>query len=414
MEDARYSAGAKPENMREYSNQPVLYVYPGEICSKRKKKSQIYNAYGGSSYKNSKQRNGHSGVNISGGGMSRNSNADNGGERIKLYRENEDLINSSAKDGKADAKERQSYRQNEAKAYNVRYSAASGGGERAESVRRRKISIESIVNLFGTTEERRRGDMEDAKRKAVSRRRFVQHKRKIITAALILAVFAIILLTIYKVFFVVRNISVEGTSTYTSEDVISSSGIYKGVNLYSFRSSLANNNITFHCPYIESVNVHRNVPSGVLFEVTEDVPLYYAEIYGEYKILSDGLRVLETVNADDERLQSLIKLKLPKVSYSVAGRVMEFENAKEERSVRDVLKSISSSLLSDRVTMADLRNTYEMSVAVDKKFLLKDLKLKTAAYVLEDEMFTTGNKAKIDLTDTEKTSVIIDNKTETE
>ena len=37
------------------------------------------------------------------------------------------------------------------------------------------------------------------------------------------------------------------------------------------------------------------------------------------------------------------------------------------------------------------------------------MKFKTAAKVLEDEMFATGMKAKLDLTQLEKTSVIIDN-----
>ena len=38
-----------------------------------------------------------------------------------------------------------------------------------------------------------------------------------------------------------------------------------------------------------------------------------------------------------------------------------------------------------------------------------DIKIRIAAAVLKDSMFEAGNKAYIDLTDTSKTSVIIDN-----
>ncbi|MBQ3901658.1 MAG: hypothetical protein II736_08055, partial [Clostridia bacterium] len=168
--------------------------------------------------------------------------------------------------------------------------------------------------------------------------------------------------------------------------------------------------------YVESLDVHRVVPNGVIMTVTEDVPRYYAVIFGETKILSDGLRVLGTLGEGEDIPEGLIKLKLPAVTASVEGRLVEFRTARNDRVVRDLLSALENSPLADRVNTVDLRSEFDIKVVSDSKYLLEvgnssdaEMKFKTAAKVLEDEMFATGMKAKLDLTQLEKTSVIIDN-----
>lgn len=270
--------------------------------------------------------------------------------------------------------------------------------------------------LFGNAGDRNRRDLKDVKEKAASRRRFIEHKRGLFLALLITAFAVILLGLIYKFFFVVRNIRVEGTDRYTAEEIIEASGVRYGANLYSFRSSTAGNNVTLRCPYVESLDVHRVVPNGVIMTVTEDVPRYFAVIFGETKILSDGLRVLGTLGEGEEIPEGLIKLKLPAVTASVEGRLVEFRTARNDRVVRDLLSALENSPLADRVNTVDLRSEFDIKVVSDSKYLLEvgnssdaEMKFKTAAKVLDDEMFATGMKAKLDLTQLEKTSVIIDN-----
>ena len=270
--------------------------------------------------------------------------------------------------------------------------------------------------LFGSARDRNRKDLKEVKEKATSRRKFIVHKRGLFLTLLI-AAFVIVLLTlIYKFFFVVRNIRVEGTSRYTAEEIIEASGVHYGANLYSFRSSTAGNNVTLRCPYVEKVDLHRVIPNGVVMTVTEGVPRYYAVIFGETKILSEGLRVLGTVGEGEEIPEGLIKLKLPAVKYSVEGRLVEFRMPRDDRVVRDLLGALSNSPLADRVNSVDLRSEFNIKIVCESKYLLElgdssdaELKLKTAAKVLEDEMFDSGVSAKLDLTHIEKTSVIVDN-----
>ncbi len=270
--------------------------------------------------------------------------------------------------------------------------------------------------LFGSSRERNRKDLKEVKEKAIRRRRIIEHRRGLFITLIIAAFFIVILSLIYKFFFVVRNIRVEGNGRYTAEEIIEASGVRYGANLYSFRASRAGERVTFGCPYIESVKIHRVVPNGVVMEVTEDVPKYYSVIHGETKILSDGLRVLDTVSDGEELPQGMIKVMLPEVTYSVEGRLLVFKYERNDRVIHDILTAVGESPLSDRVNSVDVRSQFDIRIVCDGKYLLElgsssdaALKLKTASYVLEDEMFKNDDKAKIDLTHPEKTSVIVDN-----
>ena len=63
-----------------------------------------------------------------------------------------------------------------------------------------------------------------------------------------------------------------------------------------------------------------------------------------------------------------------------------------------------------------LEDTYSLSMECDAKYLLNfgnyadcDIKLRVASVVLKDEMFSSENKMRVDLTKNSETTVIIDN-----
>ena len=264
-------------------------------------------------------------------------------------------------------------------------------------------------------EDKHKDDVDDARRRATARRKFVERKRGLLLALSIIFFTALLVFGFYKLVFVVRNISVEGNVTYAEEEIIEASGVKKGLNLYSFRASSTDSNVTFKCPYVEKVEVKRSPPGTVLLSVTEDTPLFCAEIFGKLTVLSDGLRVLDTVPDGETAPDGLIKLELPGVSYSVEGRLIEFAGEKDERSIRVTLDALRDSPLYGRVTKIDLRDLYEITAVCDGKYLLSlgsstdiDVKFTIAAKVLEDNMFSSGNKARINLSDPTKTSVVFD------
>ncbi len=290
----------------------------------------------------------------------------------------------------------------------------AGGGNRGQGEAEKR-------NRARRMESGRREKYGEARREAGERRRAILRRRWILLALASLAVLATLMFFGYKFIFVIKNVTVNGEGIYSAETILEASGVGEGVNLYSFRASTVEKNITLRCPYIGSVDVDRQIPNRMTITVKEDSPRYYAVIFGEYKLLSAKLRVLGEVESAEDLPQGLVKLKLPAVSYSVAGRVIKFADPKRERSVRNVLTVAEESGIKDKLTMIDLRDQFDMSMVCDAKQKLMvgseddlEYKLKIAEKILENEMFESDTKYKIDFTVDGKTGVVPDELIEVE
>lgn len=254
------------------------------------------------------------------------------------------------------------------------------------------------------------------------RRKALNHVRTISAALLIMSIFALAAFAIvYKTMYVISDFTVEGTSRYTAEEIIKASSVSGGDNLYSFSSRIAEENVTFHCPYVRTLDVNRSAPSKVSFTVVEDEPRFYADFYGETRALSASLRVLGTVDPSEAAESGLIRLRLPSVDSAMAGRILVFENERNSASMREVLGLVLASDLKCRITTVDLRSMPELKMICDDRYLLAfggaedmQVKLKIANAVMKDNLFYGNVRAEIDLTTTGTTSVVLDNQLDLE
>ena len=252
----------------------------------------------------------------------------------------------------------------------------------------------------------------------LAKRRKLGHQARRAASALLMTCLFVgcALAVVYKLVYVIRDVDVTGAHRYTSEEILSASGVKTGDNLYSFSSRIAENAITLQYPYVQELDVIRKAPSAVTFAITEDTAVFYAEIYGEIRALSPTLRVLDRVTREDIDALGLIRLRMPEIQSAMAGRVIRFREEKYTRQIRDITAKVLASSLRERITTVDLRNPYQVFAVADKRFLLDfgnnadlDIKMKVAAAVLADDLFKTDIKAQIDLSVSDSTSVILDN-----
>ncbi|MGN1410512.1 MAG: cell division protein FtsQ/DivIB, partial [Eubacteriales bacterium] len=294
------------------------------------------------------------------------------------------------------------------------------GGEKvrqSESDRPLKLIIERIINLFDSIEERGRTDEQIAKQRAIARKRFYDHKNTIITALVVVIVLAVFVVTAYKLVFVIDTFSASGSGIYDESEILASSGISLGDNLYSFDKETVSADITFRCPYIKSAEITRTLPRSVSIALEDDSELYFADIWGEYVILSPSLRVLGTIDRGQAREKGLIELVLPAVSYSVSGRAVEFVSARDERFIRNILTEVMSSELfaGGIIDKIDLSDEYAITMQAQSKYILKfgsetdcDLKLRMAYRTIDKLAEENTSPAKIDLTTVGEASVRFD------
>lgn len=296
-------------------------------------------------------------------------------------------------------------------AYQYRPGQAFGG----EAVKSQplKMIIDKIVNLFDSIEERGKRDEAIAKKRAIAWKKFSDYRHIIFTAIILIAVTVMFVSLVYKLFFVISDVNIEGSEIYNNEEILASTGFELGDNLYSFTASDAEGTITFLCPYVKSADINRTIPKSVNISLTDDTAVYYANIWGDTMKLSAGLRVLEIVDesAEISSENGLIELVLPPVKYSVAGRVLEFTDNRHDRFIRAVLSEVSESALADSgmIDAVDLSNEYEITIESGGRYLLRlggesdcDLKLRMAYKTMTSSTFDTLLPARIDLSEVGK------------
>ncbi len=268
---------------------------------------------------------------------------------------------------------------------------------------RRKIVMENIINLFESVEQRGREAVAAAKKNAVMQKRLTEHRRGFFLSLFMAAVFVAFVLLVYNLFFGIRTIYAENTKNYTEAEIIAASGVVEGDKLYSFRADETERRITFHCPYIRSVDVTRTIPNRIGFDVTSDFPQYWVNVYGTNLVLTEGLRVLGEY--DPAKHPGVVRLYLPEIRYSVTGRTLVFADERDERYVRTALNTLCDSELSDRVVLFDLRDSQNLTMYCNNIYLLRfgnmdglARKMKLAEQTIIDGAFNEGTPAEMDLT----------------
>ena len=253
--------------------------------------------------------------------------------------------------------------------------------------------------------------METARRARVIRK----IRDGVISFSLIFAVLIVMCVVVYRLLFVIGDISARGNEKYSSEEIVLASGVDKGDHLYSFSSKEMGELLMLRCPEISSVDVDRTPPGTITVNVTEEKPAFYADFYGEYRLLSSSLRLLRSVTEEEARSLGCIKLKLPDILQATAGMKISFADVRNDSYIYDTCANVLGSDLSKRTGSVDLSDKFNMTMTVDSRYKIKlgdsesvETKLRIAAAVLEDEMFKKDIKATIDVTDLSETGVVVD------
>lgn len=134
-----------------------------------------------------------------------------------------------------------------------------------------------------------------------------KNKKKIFITILLLLV--VVGVTLFTPIFNIKAINVVGNAKIKQEDIVTTSGITTGQNIFRFNYFKAKNNI-LEQPYIESVKISRDFPSTIVITVNERKPAAFFEYMGSYLIIDGKGIVLELVDAlNDLKIPSVLGIK---------------------------------------------------------------------------------------------------------
>lgn len=198
------------------------------------------------------------------------------------------------------------------------------------------------------------------------RRKKSKAKRIFTALTVIVVVLAVTVALMLTVLFNVAEIKVLGSSIYSADEIIYSSGILTGDNLLRLPTDEIKQRITEALPYVKTVEIIKSFPDSVGIKVTpaEEKMLitvgtssYVAD--GDYKLLrlcadgGDGMMRIIGINAENPTL----------------GKTLEFSDKQQ----RDVLNTCLA-MCSEKgfsVQYVDMESLVDINIVVDGRLFVK-------------------------------------------
>lgn len=205
------------------------------------------------------------------------------------------------------------------------------------------------------------------------------------------------------VFFRVSHITVTGDTRYTEQELIDASGVREGDNMFFLDSSHIAQILQAKYPYLDTVKLHRRLPSTLQIEITERTAALSVEVNGEYLLMDMTGKVLEKNGQVADNTVEVVGAEAEKLKV---GDTVGDEQEKLQ-TVLDLMNLMTQYEMNDKVGSIDIEKAYDVRMRFDDRYTillgnLSDLEHKIQflqAILKEPSLPETGI---IDLTDDKK------------
>ena len=233
------------------------------------------------------------------------------------------------------------------------------------------------------TEKRFVNSAKKKQRKAAKRRKLTPFL--FVVSVFILAAAVYLCLTML---FNVDRVKIEGNTLYEEMDLIKTSGIEKGENLFEVDTAYAEDKLYSVYSYIEEVEVKRSFPNSVTIKITEAVPFSVVEEADGYTLVSTGGKVLE---------RGLEEVPYGMLSVRGVSTVTNTEdNTKRMELMNKIIGTMQELEMNDYVFL-DLTDTLEITRIYDNRVKINlgnelelPYKLQFADNVVSEKLSKTG------------------------
>lgn len=160
--------------------------------------------------------------------------------------------------------------------------------------------------------------------------------------------------------FRLQNLYFADLSGYSTKDVYLQSGLREGMFIFNVRAGEIERRLAKDFPYIHNVRVERTLPDTVTLYFDEDGALFYTQLYDEYFVISESMRVLARYDSEEEVPSALRKITLPAVSYAVVGYPLAFFDDTYLDFLEDTLLVFSEAVVYEHIDEMDFSNRYDL------------------------------------------------------
>ena len=164
--------------------------------------------------------------------------------------------------------------------------------------------------------------------------------------------------------FNIKDINVINNVTIPSDTIVSLSGLKSGENIFRFYKGDVINKIKEN-PYVESVEIHRKLPSMIEINVTERVATYNIDYMGKYAYINTQGYILEISN--DSRSMPIIQGATTNEEEIVPGSRLNDEDLRRLEQVIKIMNATKDCGLDGQVTSIDISDENEYSIYLNEE-----------------------------------------------
>ena len=227
---------------------------------------------------------------------------------------------------------------------------------------------------------------------------FARKVKNIMTYSIIAAVIIItcIILSL-TVLFKTQSFEVSGNTKYAKEDIIATSGIALGDNIFLANKTSASEKLIATYAYIEEANVSFAIPDTITIQIKEAVPSYIVKSTDTlYLVASSKGRILEqTDNPDKYDLPLFIGNDL---KSSTVGGYIEYANPTTLKVINEIVTVFNDNGYKG-ITEIDATDTANITFTYDDRIKVKlglpediSYKVRTAMTIINEKLDINGAK----------------------
>ena len=162
-------------------------------------------------------------------------------------------------------------------------------------------------------------------------------RRVLFYAATIMILAVLCFVLSLTVFFKIDDIRVEGKTRYDSSDIIAACAIETGDNLFLCNTSIGEKQIVEQFPYIESVEIKKELFNKIVINVKEASPMANVEHNGKYIVLSQTHKIIEIDKEKKYDVPTIIGAGLKNVHLS---STIEFKDKNVKNYIAEIIKAL--------------------------------------------------------------------------
>ena len=198
------------------------------------------------------------------------------------------------------------------------------------------------------------------------------HLREIFLRRLLPALLALVFVVGFVLyFFRLQHLTFDNLRSYDAEEVFRALDIRRNQFIFTIRDGAIERKLRTQFPYIEDVRVEYELPDTVHLVFTEDSARFYTQVYDEFFVISQSMRVLARYDSKDELPEGMRMIQLPAVSHAVVGHPLRFFDTSYMTFLKSFLNVIEEAEIYRGIASMDLSNRFEIVLNYEERLSIE-------------------------------------------